>query len=190
MGLKRRVCLVIIFCISSTALLLLQLNSSGPSDGLTAPGSPPTTSRPPGKKTIKKLPSCIVIGVRKGGTRALIDMLGLNPRVKSAKTEVHFFDHPENYRRGYAWYRDQMPALRSGGGEIAIEKSPSYFVTEGVPTRVYNMSRRVLLILVVRDPVTRLISDYAQILENHREKSLDYRPFEEVGNFNLPFKQE
>lgn len=28
----------------------------------------------------KKLPSCIVIGVRKGGTRALIDMIGLHSK--------------------------------------------------------------------------------------------------------------
>jgi hypothetical protein len=48
-----------------------------------------------------------VIGVRKGGTRALIDMLSLNSRVKSAKTEVHFFDNGENYRKGYGWYREQ-----------------------------------------------------------------------------------
>jgi [heparan sulfate]-glucosamine 3-sulfotransferase 5 len=63
----------------------------------------------------------------------------------------------------------QMPRINTDLGEIAIEKSPNYFVTENVPERVQNMSRDVLLILVVRDPVTRLISDYAQILENHRK---------------------
>ena len=48
---------------------------------------------------------------------------------------------------------------------------------------------KVLLLLVVRDPVTRLISDYAQILENHRKRNLEYKSFEEAafhGNSGTP----
>ena len=51
---------------------------------------------------------------------------------------------------------------RSVAGQMTIEKTPSYFVTKAAPERVYNMSRDVRLIVVVRDPVTRAISDYAQ----------------------------
>jgi hypothetical protein len=45
---------------------------------------------------------------------------------------------------------------------VTIEKTPSYFVTRGAAGRVYNMSRDVRLIVVVRDPVTRAVSDYVQ----------------------------
>lgn len=45
---------------------------------------------------------------------------------------------------------------------VTIEKTPSYFVTRGAASRVYNMSRDVRLIVVVRDPVTRAVSDYVQ----------------------------
>ena len=48
---------------------------------------------------------------------------------------------------------------------------------------------KVLLLLVVRDPVTRLISDYAQILENHLKRNLEYKSFEEAafhGNSGTP----
>ena len=34
----------------------------------------------------------------------------------------------------------QMPRINKEKGEIAIEKTPSYFVTEAAPARVYNMS--------------------------------------------------
>jgi hypothetical protein len=37
-------------------------------------------------------------GVRKGGTRALLEMLSLHPRIKVAPQEVHFFDNETNYR--------------------------------------------------------------------------------------------
>ncbi len=38
--------------------------------------------------------------------------------------------------------------------DIAIEKSPSYFVTEIAPERVHAMNKSILLLLIVRDPVS------------------------------------
>ncbi|KAL4098491.1 hypothetical protein QTP88_023092 [Uroleucon formosanum] len=69
----------------------------------------------------------IIIGVRKGGTRALLEMLFLHKSVQKANGEVHFFDRDDNYERGLDWYRRRMPY--SFPNQITIEKSPSYFVT-------------------------------------------------------------
>ena len=44
----------------------------------------------------------------------------------------------------------QMPRINAARGELAIEKSPSYFVTESAPARVRNMSAKAKLLLVVR----------------------------------------
>ncbi|KAK7919250.1 hypothetical protein WMY93_010534 [Mugilogobius chulae] len=49
-------------------------------------------------------------------------------------------------------------------GQITMEKTPSYFVTREAPARISAMSRDTKLIVVVRDPVTRAISDYTQTL--------------------------
>ena len=73
---------------------------------------------------------CLIIGVRKCGTRALLEMLNLSARVQKAAGEVHFFDRDENYLKGLDWYRKKMP--HSFRGQITIEKSPSYFVTPEV----------------------------------------------------------
>lgn len=70
------------------------------------------------------------MGVRKCGTRALLEMLYLHPKIQKATGEVHFFDRDENYNKGLEWYRMQMP--HSYYGQITIEKSPSYFVTPEV----------------------------------------------------------
>lgn len=75
-------------------------------------------------------PKALVIGVRKCGTRALLEMLYLHPRIQKAAGEVHFFDRDENYWKGLEWYRKKMP--HSFRGQITIEKSPSYFVTPEV----------------------------------------------------------
>lgn len=58
--------------------------------------------------------------------------------------------------------RNLMP--RTLEGQITMEKTPSYFVTKEAPRRVFSMSRHTKLIVVVRDPVTRAVSDYTQTL--------------------------
>jgi [heparan sulfate]-glucosamine 3-sulfotransferase 3 len=47
-------------------------------------------------------------------------------------------------------------------GQVTMEKTPSYFVTKEVPERVFKMNPSVKLLIVVRDPVSRAISDYTQ----------------------------
>lgn len=81
-------------------------------------------------RTSRRLPQTLIVGVRKCGTRALLEMLYLHPRIQKAAGEVHFFDRDENYSKGLEWYRKKMP--HSFRGQITIEKSPSYFVTPEV----------------------------------------------------------
>ncbi len=45
-----------------------------------------------------KYPNVILIGVQKGGTGALMDMLSMHSKIKAAWGEVHFFDR--EYNRG------------------------------------------------------------------------------------------
>ncbi|XP_068610515.1 heparan sulfate glucosamine 3-O-sulfotransferase 2-like [Brachionichthys hirsutus] len=108
----------------------------------------------------KKLPNAIIVGVKKGGTRAVLEFIRVHPDVRAAGTETHFFDR--NYDRGLEWYRGLMP--RTLESQITMEKTPSYFVTRETPHRINAMSRDAKLIVVVRDPVTRAISDYTQTL--------------------------
>lgn len=60
--------------------------------------------------------------------------------------------------------------------QLTVEKTPSYFVTKDAPRRVHLMSPGVKLIIVVRDPVTRAISDYAQA----KSKKNDLLTFDEL----------
>ncbi|KAM8729647.1 heparan sulfate glucosamine 3-O-sulfotransferase 3B1b [Acanthopagrus schlegelii] len=108
----------------------------------------------------KKLPQAIIIGVKKGGTRALLEFLRVHPDIRAVGAEPHFFDR--NYENGLDWYRELMPKTLEG--QITMEKTPSYFVTREAPARISAMSRDTKLIVVVRDPVTRAISDYTQTL--------------------------
>ncbi|XP_024140080.1 heparan sulfate glucosamine 3-O-sulfotransferase 2 [Oryzias melastigma] len=121
----------------------------------------------------KKLPNAIIVGVKKGGTRAVLEFIRIHPDVRAAGTETHFFDR--NYDRGLEWYRGLMP--RTLESQITMEKTPSYFVTKETPRRISAMSQDTKLIVVVRDPVTRAISDYTQTLS----KTPDLPSFQELA---------
>ncbi|TRY89006.1 hypothetical protein DNTS_029293 [Danionella cerebrum] len=129
---------------------------------------PPSSLPPPGSS--KHMPHSIIIGVRKGGTRALLEMLDIHPEVTAAATEVHFFDWDENYFKGLQWYQDQMPY--SFPNQITIEKTPGYFTSPVAPERIHAMNPSIKLLLILRDPTERVISDYTQVyfnrLENHK----------------------
>lgn len=51
----------------------------------------------------KKFPQAIIIGVKKGGTRALLEFLRIHPDVRAVGAEPHFFDR--FYDKGLEWYR-------------------------------------------------------------------------------------
>lgn len=51
----------------------------------------------------KKLPQALIIGVKKGGTRALLEFLRVHPDIRAVGAEPHFFDR--NYENGLEWYR-------------------------------------------------------------------------------------
>ena len=51
----------------------------------------------------KEFPQAIIIGVKKGGTRALLEFLRIHPDVRAVGAEPHFFDR--FYDRGLDWYR-------------------------------------------------------------------------------------
>ncbi|VDO79828.1 unnamed protein product [Soboliphyme baturini] len=54
-------------------------------------------------RPVKRLPTAIIIGVKKAGTRALLEYLRLHHSVRAPGPEIHFFDR--YYFLGLNWYR-------------------------------------------------------------------------------------
>ena len=70
----------------------------------TASGNVQQTEHEENARDIKsRLPTAIIIGVKKCGTRALLEYLKLHPLVRAPGPEPHFFDR--YYSRGLEWYR-------------------------------------------------------------------------------------
>ncbi|KAL4236561.1 Heparan sulfate glucosamine 3-O-sulfotransferase 5 [Mactra antiquata] len=140
----------------------------------------------------KRLPQCIIIGVRKCGTRALLEFLDLHPNIKIADMEMHYFNKDENYENGYEWYRKYMPFSQTS--DITIEKTPRYFISESAPERIFKFNSSIKLIVIFRHPTTRVISDYTQVYENKLERNKTFEPFEDIvinkrtGRVNTGYK--
>lgn len=76
-----------------------------------ARAEPPRASRSPREPGLpvasgsgrRRFPQALIVGVKKGGTRALLEFLRLHPDIRALGSEPHFFDRC--YERGLAWYR-------------------------------------------------------------------------------------
>uniref|UniRef100_A0A7I4YKT2 Sulfotransfer_1 domain-containing protein n=1 Tax=Haemonchus contortus TaxID=6289 RepID=A0A7I4YKT2_HAECO len=112
----------------------------------------------------KSFPTAIIVGVKKAGTRALLEFLRINPNIRAPGPEVHFFD--KNYHKGLEWYREKMPL--SKGSQLTIEKSPAYFHSRTAAERIRALNPAMKIIVVVRNPVMRAISDYTQASSKRR----------------------
>ncbi|KAI6177636.1 Sulfotransfer-1 domain-containing protein [Aphelenchoides bicaudatus] len=128
----------------------------------------------------QRFPDAIIIGVKKCGTRALLEFLKINPLVKAPGPEVHFFD--KNFDKGLDWYRNQMPFTVKN--QLTIEKSPAYFVSRQVPQRVHQLNPHMKLLLVVRNPIVRAISDYTQSVTRKKRSIQPTNTFEEMSRCN------
>lgn len=142
----------------------------------------------------KRLPQCLIIGVRKAGTRALLTYLNIHSDVVVKGREMHYFDDDtidHTSSESLESYRKDMPY--SFEHQLTIEKTPAYFTEPEVPERVYRMNNSIRLLLVLREPVERTLSDYLQITEGKIAKNKEYLSFEEHvfdknGNINRSYK--
>ena len=110
---------------------------------------------------VRRLPCALLIGERKTGTGPIRRFLKLiNPQIQFAPREAHFFNQPGNIftQKSFAGYANKMPA--SCPGDVTMEKTPSYFRTSFAAKKIYKWNRHVRLLLSLRDPIERAVSDY------------------------------
>jgi len=103
-------------------------------------------------------PSFIGIGAQKCATTWLYDLLELHPSVGlSPLKEIHFFS--QYYGYGLQWYRSHFADVDSQLPVIG-EFSTSYFCDHETPRRIKECYPDAKLVLMLRDPIERLISNH------------------------------
>lgn len=106
-----------------------------------------------------KAPSFIIIGASKSGTTSLFFNLSKHPQILVPhKKEINFFNH--NFASGKSWYLAQFPAIADGKQFITGEASPLYIYNQQARTRIKQLFPHTKIIVMVRNPVDRTISEY------------------------------
>lgn len=124
-------------------------------------------------------PNFIIIGETKCGTTSMYDNLIQHPHILPSKgngdhtvteddfelgiKETRFFD--KNWYRGWDWYKSCFPECPQG--YITGEASPTYLYRIQALERIGNLLQDCKIIIMLRDPVSRLVSHY-----NHLKKIL------------------
>ncbi|MCS3937073.1 hypothetical protein GGP80_003081 [Salinibacter ruber] len=110
-------------------------------------------------------PDFLIIGAQKAGTSWLCAKLREHPDLYLPPSEeVHFFDRPQNFKRGARWYAS---VFNQAPGQVLVgEKTPDYFwpavaeehLPKKAPHRIYELLPDAKLIVSLRDPVRRAVS--------------------------------
>ncbi|MEB3281100.1 MAG: tetratricopeptide repeat protein [Lyngbya sp.] len=104
-------------------------------------------------------PGFIIIGTQKGGTTSLYRYLESHPQILPAiKKEIYFWNH--HYKRGLDWYLSHFPSLKESTHFLTGEATPSYLEDEQVASRIAEAFPQMKLIVLLRNPIERTVSQY------------------------------
>ncbi|CAL1533583.1 unnamed protein product [Lymnaea stagnalis] len=166
------------FVIPTSSHNALPYNNTSRADakgGLNRTGAAPSNikyfSPPPNDAPIRRFPKALIIGFGKCGTRALLSFLSIHPYITAHGSEVHFYTSDKLFAKGYKWYLNEMPFSYSN--QITIEKSPDYVCSRRALQEISAQFPDIKLIILVRNPVERLVSAY---LQRYRFKDSRERP--------------
>lgn len=131
----------------------------------------------------RKLPDFVCVGGAKCGTTSLYEYLRQHPQVfLPDQKELHYFSYPDLATRPEGpgmrtvlsglirtedSYRAQFRQMKAN--QIAGDISPSYLNEETVPERIHALLGRVKIIVMLRDPVYRVVSQYMHLRRAARE---------------------
>lgn len=129
-----------------------------------------------------RLPDFIIIGAQKCGTSAAMRLLKKHPDIGGIRPpddpawcmrktpqhgEPHFFDR--RWERGIEWYQGLFE-----DGDLLGEKSPSYISDSVALHRIAMTIPHVKLIVILRNPIARLESNYQMIVRRDQHDSLSF----------------
>lgn len=114
-----------------------------------------------------RMPDFMILGVTKCGTTSLYEYLSQHPKIAgSKKKELHYFEGKE--KKDIKWYQKQFP--QNVGDALIGEASPGYFWKNKCLERILRHCPKTRFILIFRDPVKRIVSEYLRRTSRGKEK--------------------
>lgn len=131
-----------------------------------------------------RLPNALILGAGKAGTTSLYHLLAQHPDVCASKPkEPRFFEF--EFYKGMDHYWDAYFGHHAGE-PVAVEASPFNLLLPYVRDRIADSLPEAKLIVIVRDPVERAISDWWM----YYSRGLETRSLEDALRWNLEVAEE
>ncbi len=110
------------------------------------------------------------IGAAKSATTSLYDILRQHSNVYLPSfKEPHFFDNPDNYDKGIAWYSKTYFSRALKQNKIG-DFTPTYLFESKAAERIYkDLGPNTRFIIILRDPVERAYSHYLHSKRDQNE---------------------
>ncbi len=127
----------------------------------------------------------IGIGAAKSATYWIFQCLREHPEICfSSKKEIHFFDIPYNYRKGFKHYYSFFKHCPKN--KIKGEFTPGYLVSPNAPDLIFKHFPNVKIIACLRNPIEKIYSQFRFLSYTKRRYHI-YKTFEDaiLRNRNL-----
>ena len=106
----------------------------------------------------------IIAGVNKCGTTSVFRYLAEHPQVSASRVKETRFFVKDNWREGETCYLDNF-GTDVQQGQLLLEASPTYFTSgKEIGIRIRDVLPDVRIIVLLRNPIERLISYYRSTL--------------------------
>ena len=120
------------------------------------------------------LPNFLCIGAQRCATTWLYECMRNHPEIYLPEIkEINFFSdiNGSNYLNGMEWYESHFNKVKQ---EKAIgEITPEYLLDKNAPKRIYEILGRIKLIVIVRNPINRIISSYGRWIRENGEINIE-----------------
>lgn len=129
----------------------------------------------------------IILGAQKGGSTWLYNNLNCHPEIYCPKKELHFFSNDTNYKKGINYYHSFYSDIDEN--KVIGEKTPEYLnlISPNNPQasiythkRIFDYNPDMKFIIVLRNPINRLIS-----AANHMLRTNRITPFESLEDITF-----
>lgn len=119
---------------------------------------------------LRALPDFYVLGAMKSGTSSLFDYICQHPDVAPPfRKETHYLTLGWREGRSTGWYRAHFPVRALSSGKLTGEATPDYLFEAAALGRLKTMRPDAKVMVVLRDPVERAISQYRHEVRMGRE---------------------
>ena len=135
-----------------------------------------------------KKPDFLIIGVLKCGTSSLYEYLTQHPKIVPAlQKELYYFNRKSHKGKIYwNWYLSNFMSTANNDSFLTGEATPTYISHQGTAQNVFNSLPNIKLIILLRNPVARIISQYFYNVNRGVEK----RPLAEVVAWETAILQD